>query len=216
MRIKFLLLALMSFSLIANAQLPDGSIAPNFTLTDYEGIEHTLYDYLDEGKTVIIEVFAAHCPSCWSYHQTNRLKNLYNNYGPESADELMVLALEHDQWNNHNAFKGDGPPWVTQGNWLEGTPYPIFDVEDPDRGVFDDYDVIGYPLIFKVCPDRISERIFTYELEAEIYEKVGECQAALSTNEEVDLGSIYFDANTGVLNIQKHEDLVRVTVFAIT
>jgi hypothetical protein len=32
------------------AQLPDGSIAPDFTATDIDGVEHNLYDLLDEGK----------------------------------------------------------------------------------------------------------------------------------------------------------------------
>ena len=29
------------------AQLPDGSIAPDFTATDINGVEHNLYSYLD-------------------------------------------------------------------------------------------------------------------------------------------------------------------------
>ncbi len=61
-----------------------------------------------------------------------------------------------------------------------GTPFPIFDVEDPDRGVFEDYNITGYPIVFKICPDGIVERIFTSEIETQIYEKVQECQAALS------------------------------------
>ena len=211
---------LFAFSLLLQvslfAQLPDGSAAPDFTLTDYDGTEHNLYSYLEDGKTVILEVFAAHCSACWNFHQTNRLKNLYNAYGPEGTDELMVLALEHDQWNNHNAFIGDGPPWVTQGNWLEGTPFPIFDVEDPDRSVFEDYNITGYPMVFKICPDGITERIFTWEEEEVIYEKVVECQAALSVNEVLDLGAIYFDRPSRSLIIDKFEGVQSVRVMTIT
>lgn len=32
--------------------------APNFTLTDMDGTEHTLYDYLDAGIAVVIDFFA--------------------------------------------------------------------------------------------------------------------------------------------------------------
>ena len=180
------------------AQLPDGTVAPDFTLTDYYGEEHHLYGYLDADKTVILKVFAAHCPACWNYHQTDRLKNLYNDYGPGGTDEIMVLALEHDQWNNHNAFIGDGPPWVTQGNWLEGTPFPIFDVENPDRGVFDDYEISGYPIIFKICPDRLTERIYTWETEEEIYEKITGCPGTLSNQnneDEDDFLKVFSDGN---------------------
>lgn len=208
---------LIAFSLLihlsSHAQLPDGSTAPDFTLTDYYGNEHNLYEYLDAGKTVILEVFAAHCPSCWNYHQTNRLKNLYNAYGPDGTDELMVLALEHDQWNGHNAFIGDGPAWVTQGNWLDGTPFPIFNVEDPDRGVFADYNINGYPIIHKICPNRITERIFTNETEAQVYEKVQQCES-LSITETLDLGTVYFNPTAGILTIEKFQEVKAIRVLS--
>ncbi|MCB0795490.1 MAG: redoxin family protein [Flavobacteriales bacterium] len=190
-------LSINLFSLVlpftAVAQLPNGSTAPDFTLTDYYGTPHMLYDYLDAGKTVFMEVFAAHCPTCWAYHQTHRLKNLHLQYGPDGTDELMVLALEHDQWNGHNEFIGIGPPWTTAGNWLEGTPYPIFDVEDPDRGVFDDYQVTFYPIIYKICPDRVLERVMTFETEAQLYQKVQDCQTALSILEVGGIRGIRYD-----------------------
>ncbi len=210
--IAFLFLAQFS----AYGQLADGSTAPDFTLTDYYGTEHNLYEYLDAGKTVIVEIFAAHCPTCWNYHQTHRLKNLYNDYGPDGTNELVVLALEHDPGNSHNEFIGIGDPWNTAGNWLEGTPYPIFNVEGSDRDVFDDYNVVGYPVIYKICPDRISERLFTSELEAAVYDKVQECQSALSINEIADLGSIYFDSPSRTLNVDGYQKIIAVRIISIT
>lgn len=194
-------------------QLADGSIAPDFTLEDYDGTTHNLYSYLDEGKTVFVEIFAAHCPSCWNYHQTHRLKNIYEMYGPQGTDEIMVLALEHDQWNNHNAFIGIGDPWVTQGNWLEGTPYPIFDVEGNDRSVFDDYNVTGYPYIYKICPDRILERVMTFETESQLYDKVEACLAALSIENETTDAAAYIDQSARSLVLIGYDqiNLIRVT-----
>ena len=52
------LAVLISFSTIATAQLPDGSIAPDFTTTDVNGNVHRLYDYLDDGYTVILDISA--------------------------------------------------------------------------------------------------------------------------------------------------------------
>ncbi|HKK39193.1 MAG TPA: redoxin domain-containing protein [Cryomorphaceae bacterium] len=199
-----------------HGQLPDGSTAPDFTLTDYYGAEHNLYAYLDADKTVILKIFAAHCPACWNYHQTDRLKNLYTDYGPDGTNELMVLALEHDQWNSHNAFIGVGDPWVTQGNWLEGTPFPIFNVEDPDRGVFDEYNVTGYPVVYKICPDGITERIFTNETENQIYEKAQDCPAALSIDAQQDIGSITFDSHSRNLNIDRYQKVNTVRIMSIT
>lgn len=192
---KILFLFLLGLSINSHAQLQNGSIAPDFTLTDYYGTERNLYSYLNAGKTVFLEIFAAHCPTCWGYHQTHTLKNLYNNYGPGASNDLMVLALEHDQWNDSNAFVGNGPVWVTQGNWLNDTPYPIFNVEDPYRGVFSDYNVTFYPVVYKICPNKIVERVYTSETVAQLYQKVQDCQMALSLTEQDQSALFNFNIN---------------------
>jgi cytochrome oxidase Cu insertion factor (SCO1/SenC/PrrC family) len=189
----------------AFAQLPNGSVAPDFTLTDYYGTTHNLYAYLNSGKTVFVEIFAAHCPTCWAYHQTHRLKNIYEQYGPDGTDELMVLALEYDQWNGADEFMGIGEPWVTAGDWLTGTPYPIFNVEDPDRGVFTDYNVTYYPVIYKVCPDGILERVLPSETETQLYQKVQDCQALVSIEETIDLGDIRIDRLSRSLIVDRYQ-----------
>ena len=57
MRKITLMLALTALSFyVSKAQLADGSVAPNFTLVDLNGTSHTLYDYLDQGKTVVINI----------------------------------------------------------------------------------------------------------------------------------------------------------------
>jgi cytochrome oxidase Cu insertion factor (SCO1/SenC/PrrC family) len=208
------LLFLLAFlpSLSVRGQLPNGSVAPDFTLTDYYGTTHNLFSYLVADKTVFVEIFAAHCPTCWAYHQTHRLKNIYNQYGPGGTDELMVLALEYDQYNDSNAFTGNHEPWVSAGDWLTGTPYPIFNVEDPDRGVFTDYNVSFYPVIYKICPDGIVERVFTYETEAQLYQKVQDCQAALSIEETVDLGNIRIDQLSRSLVIDQFQKVTGLEV----
>lgn len=189
----------------AQAQIADGSNAPDFTLTDIDGNTHTLYDYLNSGKTVFLEVFAAHCPTCWAYHQTETLKKLYNMYGPDATDEIMVLALEYDEGNDENAFVGIGQSWVTQGNWVDGTPYPLFNVEGADRSVFSDYQVAFYPMVFKICPNRILEMVSTSENEADLYQRVQVCQASLSVGEKADVGSFYIDPITRSLMLENHE-----------
>lgn len=210
-RLLSILLCLPALS--ATAQLPNGSTAPDFTLTDYYGGTHNLYSYLDAGKTVFVEIFAAHCPSCWAYHQTHRLKNIYEQYGPDATDELMVLALEYDEYNDSNAFIGNHEPWVTQGNWLEGTPYPIFNVEYPDRGVFTDYNVTFYPVVYKICPDRIVERVQTSWNEVQLYQLVQDCQATLSVSEVPALGDIRFDPLSRSLLIEGYAEVQGLEVY---
>lgn len=213
---KLLFLITFVFSLNASGQLVDGTTAPDFTLTDYYGTEHNLYSYLNAGKTVFVEIFAAHCPGCWAYHQSHTMKNMYNMYGPDGTDEITVLALEHDEYNGHNAFIGDGDPWVTQGNWLEGTPYPIFNVEYPDRGVFDDYNVTFYPVVYKVCPDRILERIGTTVPESVLYDKVEECLESVSIKEETQLGSVYIEQVSRSLVIGQFQSVTGIKVLDST
>lgn len=130
------MIAVDGFGIQSNAQLPDGSTAPDFTLTDRDGVTHNLYTYLNEGKAVFIKFFACHCPSCWSYHNTHKLDTLYQMYGPDGTDQMMVLMLEHDV-NNPEAFTGGGT--YTQGDWTLNNSVPMCDVEGLDRDVFDDY-----------------------------------------------------------------------------
>lgn len=208
---KFLLLGLILLNLNAIGQVEDGSIAPDFTLTDWYGETHQLYAYLNADKTVFLEIFAAHCPSCWNYHQTDRLKNMYHLYGPDGTNEVMVLALEHDEYNGELAFTGIGDPWNTQGNWLEDTPYPQFNVEGSDRSVFTDYNVTFYPVIYKICPDRTIERISTSMPEDQLYEKVRECQIASIHEEQVNW-NIQFDQLSKTITIHHPEDIKSLNI----
>lgn len=196
----------------AVGQLPNGSTAQDFTLTDYYGTTHNLYTYLNDGKTVFLEFFAAHCPTCWGYHQTHRLKNIHDLYGPSGTDEVMVLALEHDQWNGANEFMGIGPAWVTAGDWLTGTPYPLFNVEDPDRGVFTDYMMTFYPLIYRICPNGIVERVFTSQTEAQLYQMVQDCQALLSMEDLVVPIDVRFDPLSRNLVIERFKEVQSLTI----
>ena len=67
------------------AQLPDGSIAPDFTATDINGVEHNLYSYLDSGYSVILCFDATWNLPGWSYFGT----------GNPSVDSRDIWALWH-------------------------------------------------------------------------------------------------------------------------
>lgn len=138
----------------ASAQLPDGSIAPNFTATDIDGNTWTLYDLLDDGYTVVMDISAAWCGPCWSYHNSGALENLYNTYGPgTSYDKVMVLFIEGESQNTGAQITGTSGSGAlySQGDWTVGTPYPIID----DATIADDYQISYFPTIYTICPNRV-------------------------------------------------------------
>ncbi len=153
------LFILLFSSTIGFGQLSNGSIAPNFTVTDINGGQHTLYDYLDQGKTVYIDFFACHCPYCWAYHNTNALQDLYDEHGPGTAsDDVFVIAIDLDVNNGTNEFYGISGN--TQGNWVSGTNFPQTNPEGTDlTTIRDNYQAFSYPLIYAICPDRIITNI---------------------------------------------------------
>lgn len=160
---KILLALLMVTACVfnTNAQLPDGTIAPDFTLTDIDGQEHHLYSYLNEGKTVILDFSATWCPPCWDYHTAGELETLYEDWGPDGEDKVMVIMIEGDGNTSYECLFGSNgcidPNHSNQsmGNWVEGTHYPIIEGES----ITSAYQIGYWPTVYAVCPDRLVTEI---------------------------------------------------------
>ncbi len=133
------------------AQLPNGSIAPDFTVTDINGNSHNLYSYLNAGKTVYLDFFATWCNPCWVYHNSHALQNIWTTYGPGGTNEAVVIAIEGSPSTNLACIYGpSGCVGGTQGNWTTGVTYPI--VHTNALNGSNNYNQGVYPTIYMICP----------------------------------------------------------------
>ena len=77
-----------------------GDKAPDFTLVDVEGNEHTLSDYTAKGQTVVLEWFNPDCPFVRKHYR-------------EDTGTMNALAAE---------FKGQNVTWLRVNSAKEGHP----------------------------------------------------------------------------------------------
>ena len=175
-------ITLYTFSMIicvqVSAQLSNGAFAPNFTATDIDGNSWTLYDILDQGKSVVLDMSTTWCGPCWDYHQTGILEQLYEEHGPDGTDDIFVFMIEADETTNLDCLYGtDDCNSFTFGDWTEGVEYPIIDSKE----VADLYEVIYYPTLYLICPNRIVTEAIAPSA-SEWYDMHNMCEPAFGEN----------------------------------
>lgn len=142
-----LIAAILGFVSLSTAQI--GATAPDFTVTDLDGNTHHLYEYLDAGKVVIVDVSATWCNPCWEFHMASFLEDIQSIYGPEGTDQVRVLFYEGDAATTLADLEGSTA--ATQGDWLTGSNYPIIN-ESPISLNLNIWAPQGFPTINVIRP----------------------------------------------------------------
>lgn len=211
----WVLALLMTAVLRVQAQLPSGATAPNFTATDLNGQTWNLYDLLDAGKIVVLEVSATWCPPCWAYHNGHAMQQFYHQHGPSGTGKAMVLFVEGDPATNVNCLYGTaGCNNYTPGNWVAGVPFPIIN----DHTIAEAFQVKYYPTIFVICPNKKAYEVGQWSA-ADLWAQAQTCPVAFGDN---NAGIFDFSAGTplrevcGDLEIQPRFSLVNLGTQALS
>ncbi len=207
-----MVVAVMS-STMSFAQLPDGSFGQDFTITDQFGTTHNLYNYLDQGYTVYLDVSATWCGPCWNFHLSGALDELYANHGPANAlgvsatttDDVMVIWIDGDGTTTAADMAGTGP--ATQGNWLNPSGTPVdFPMANPATAlantIKNDYAIGYYPTVYRICPNRTVTEVGALPTAAQLYATVAECPPlAFQSNDPAMMSYDGIPTGCGLVNV---------------
>ncbi len=142
LKMRYLLGAgLLWFTLAAYAQRPgegltpiaDAPQAPDFHLTDSEGIEHRLADY--RGRVVIVNFWATWCPPC-----REEMPSMQRAWEQLQAEDIMMLAIN----------VGEDEDTIFQFTANYPVEFPL--LMDLDSKVTGEWPVRGLPTTFVVDP----------------------------------------------------------------
>lgn len=128
---------------IAAPELPP---APDFTLVDQNGEEHTLSDY--QGKTVFLNFWATWCPPCKA--EMPDIQALYEDWD-ENEGDVIILGVANpkndDYPRNQDVTQEEVETFLSD----QGYTYPV--VMDTTGGIFSAYGVRAFPTTFMIDKD---------------------------------------------------------------
>ena len=182
---KIVLLCALLLSVISSqAQLPAGSLAPNWKLYNINetvtGRSYELDTMLKYGKTVFVMFAPTWSYSAYQYHLSRQLDSLWYFHGPAgepgvsstTTDDVMVFMIESEASNSRdqlydtgtstqgNASQQGPANTCSQGDWVTGTYYPIIDSAAATTALLSQYAVSYFPTMYMICRDRLAYPVF--------------------------------------------------------
>lgn len=123
-----------------------GDVVDNFTVTDTDGVEHTLYDITASGKHVVLDFFFTTCGPC---QQTQKYYNeLHDKYGCNQG-EVYTISI--------TGYPGDTDAKVIQFENTYGGPFnhsPAVSIEGNGTPVTSNFGISAYPTYCIIAPDN--------------------------------------------------------------
>jgi len=204
------LFTLLSFTLLANfsfaqSNIPNGATCPDFTVTDVNGVSHTLYDYCNAGKYVMIDFFAYWCGPCMNTAPT--IHSFYTKYGCNTG-EVIVLGIESDPNStlaNLQSFKNSAG--------LPANSFPNVLGSQGGSGIRTQYGIAAFPTIILIGPDKKMINFDIWPISG-----VGTLEAAFPAGAitEKSCSAVSLDNNTAQANLNVYpnpvSDLLNIQV----
>lgn len=121
--------------------------APDFTLKDQYGVEHTISDY--KGKVVFLNFWTTWCGYC--KQEMPDIESLYQEYGLNQEDVVM-LGVANPR-SDASPFSQDSMTAEEIGRFLEENGYTYPTIMDETGEMFAAYGVRSFPTTFMIDKD---------------------------------------------------------------
>ncbi len=143
-----------------------GDKAPDFTLTDIHGEEHTLSEYTEEGKIVVLEWFNPDCPFVKKFHyKTDTMRQTYAGFEGKPVEFLAINSASAPN------KQGWGEERNIEAEELYEIEYPI--LLDKDGSVGKSFGAKRTPHIFIVDAEGVVRYIGPIDSSSS-YQEIGE------------------------------------------
>lgn len=169
----------------------------DFTIVDVEGESYNLYEQLDQGKPVVLDLFARFCASC--SEAMPKVDSLWMNYG--SGEQIQIWAIETSGYSDS----------IVQGYKLEHqVGFPFF-TSSSHPFLLDSFPISFTPWYYVICPNRTLRAIEFENIGAYI----NACSSvSIPENEYTDL-KIFYDKSRLNFEGQNHSDFNNISIYSI-
>jgi peroxiredoxin len=124
------------------AAVAAGQAAPNFTLTDIGGKQHSLSDF--KGKYVVLEWFNSECPFVQKHYESSNMQSLQKKYGGKGVVWLTINSTSPES----SQYRDPARSALIVSDWKIGSTLML----DPDGKVGQTYGARTTPHMWVIDP----------------------------------------------------------------